>query len=237
MDLRIIHIHRKPDPMHMKPSSPLLIIGLSTIWIGLLILLSGCEFATTGAKIEARIQEMPEVFAEYPEDIQKTIRWGYVKKGYSKTMAYMALGKPNRVETSKNGARVTWIYYDETVVSQDVAMRSASAESGTAYHTAGVAKPGARPVIPGEVLTARQIAEDSGTRGPDGTGQTYYDERDHSARVLVVFEHGRVTTVQRIESTPRDRTFEDTLRSFNDEEKRLPEGDVRMGEATEVPRD
>ncbi len=220
----------------MRP--PNISLGLKIAVIGCsvccFVLLAGCETATTGAKIEARIQEMPEVFAQLPKAAQQAIRWGYVKKGFNPVMVYMALGQPAKTEVSKDKARVMWTYYDDTVVSQDVAMRTAAAENGTAYHTGGISVPGAGTTAVGAENTEQHVMERTGGRGAKGLGQSYYDMNEHTARVLVFYDHGKVTDVKRIESTPREKTFEDALRSFNNDTPVIPEGDVQMGEASEV---
>ncbi len=192
------------------PSRRFSIAGLCGC-VGLIAMLSGCDTVTTGAKIEARIQEMPELFAQLPKEAQKDIRWGYIKKGFNPAMVYMALGSPSKRESSEDKTKVTWTYYDDTVISQEVAMRSGAAENGTAYYTGGITKPGSTPFVLGQTPTSKQVA-DSGVRGPSGSGLDYFEVGDHAARVLVIFDQGRVMTVHRIEATPREETFEDKLR-------------------------
>jgi len=191
-----------------KVTSRWLKIVLLSGSIGLLAMFAGCKTAMTGAKIEARIQEMPEVFAQLPKAAQKDIRWGYIKKGFTPPMVYMALGNPEKTEVSEDKTRITWTYYDDTVVSQEVAMRSAAAEAGSAYSAANFRTRGdSPPAAPGEPKSSRQAFDERGMPGAES-----YTEDTHAAKVLVIFDQGKVMAVHRIESTPRDERFEDALR-------------------------
>ncbi len=179
--------------MHLK--RPYWSVAFWSGCIGLIALVSGCETATTGARIDARIQEMPEVFAALPKEAQKDIKWGYVKLGFTPAMVYMALGNPAKTVVSDDKTRITWTYYDDTVISNEVAMRSAAAEAGSAYSNANLSSPGtAAPAAAGDPKSSTQAFNESGMVGSEG-----YTEESHGDEVMIIFDNGAVMAVHRIE--------------------------------------
>ncbi len=216
--------------MRPKINYPLLNFVVLGGCIGLLPLLTGCDSVTSGSKIESRVKEMPELFAQLPVEAQETIRWGYVKKGYNPAMVYMAFGEPDKTEVSEDKTRITWIYDDDTILSQEVSMRTGAAENGSAYHSSS-----GQSGFGGEAITMAQIDQNNGSRGAAGSGLTNDGTGKITAKALVIFERGKVKTVRRVESPPREKTFENHLNFFEvDSIIYMPEGDVRLGEATEV---
>jgi len=71
-----------------------------------IIAVAGC------ATPESRIKEKPEVFNNFPPDVQSKVRTGQVDVGYTKDMVYIALGKPNReyTRTTAEGTFEVWSY-------------------------------------------------------------------------------------------------------------------------------
>ena len=61
---------------------------------------------------ESRIKEQPEVFNNFPPDVQSKVRTGQVDIGYTKDMVYIALGKPDReyTRTTAEGTFEVWSY-------------------------------------------------------------------------------------------------------------------------------
>lgn len=61
---------------------------------------------------ESRIKEKPEVFNNFPPDVQSKVRTGQVDIGFSKDMVYIALGKPDReyTRTTADGTFEVWSY-------------------------------------------------------------------------------------------------------------------------------
>jgi len=75
-------------------------------WSGLLLaaMLAGCN------SIDSRINENRGTFAKLSPEAQQTIRDGQISIGFTSTMVYMALGKPNEINTSADGTETTWTY-------------------------------------------------------------------------------------------------------------------------------
>jgi hypothetical protein len=88
-----------------------------------LVLLVGC--ATTGARIQARIDEKPDVFAKLTKQQKKDIKWGYVRQGYTPDMVYFAFGKPDQIITSADKGSYVWVFVDRTAVNEDIAAANA----------------------------------------------------------------------------------------------------------------
>ena len=65
---------------------------------------AGCDTTAT------RIQEKAAVFSELNPAVQAGIRRGDVGRDFSPELTYMALGKPNLIESSADGREVTWTY-------------------------------------------------------------------------------------------------------------------------------
>ena len=71
-----------------------------------ILAIAGC------ATPESRIKEKPEVFNNFPPDVQSKVRTGQVDIGYTKDMVYIALGKPDReyTRTTAEGTLVVWSF-------------------------------------------------------------------------------------------------------------------------------
>ena len=72
------------------------------------VLLAGC------VSPEYRIRKNPEVFARFPPDVQETVRKGSIKLGYTRDMAFIALGEPSRIfqRETEHGRVEIWSYTD-----------------------------------------------------------------------------------------------------------------------------
>lgn len=66
----------------------------------------GCD------SVESRIKENQAMFNTWPPEVQNDVRAGVVKLGHDKSMVQVALGKPQRVESSTTTAGVSesWFY-------------------------------------------------------------------------------------------------------------------------------
>ena len=82
---------------------------------GLFLIVAGC--VSTPA---SRIKKNPELFASFPVNVQAKVQRGEVEVGFSRVMARLALGLPQRVYTrvSDGGQVEIWIYAGYRYVSQ-----------------------------------------------------------------------------------------------------------------------
>jgi hypothetical protein len=106
----------------------LFLVGIPLVFIGAicaLLAIAGCA-ATNGGRIQARINEKPEVFAKLTKQQKKDIKWGYVRRGYTPEMVYFALGKPDQILTSADRDAYVWVFIDRSAINEDVALASAN---------------------------------------------------------------------------------------------------------------
>ena len=80
-----------------------------------LIVTSGC--VSTPAR---RIARNPQLFASFPPEVQVKVRKGDVELGFTRDMARMALGNPDRIRSRRTEAGQTeiWIYTRAEYVSR-----------------------------------------------------------------------------------------------------------------------
>lgn len=71
-------------------------------------LLAGCS--TAPAPQHLRIASQPAVFAQLTPVQQKEVTAGNIDRDYTFEMVYLALGAPDRVETSADGQETQWSY-------------------------------------------------------------------------------------------------------------------------------
>jgi len=108
-------------------------IVLSAILLGAF----SCGCGTTAA----RIKQNAKVFDSFPKDVQENVRKGKVQIGYTKEMAHIALGNPDRryIRTTADGDREVWAYISVQVTKQRQLIkgpfrrRTASGEYETVY--------------------------------------------------------------------------------------------------------
>ena len=74
--------------------------------LGSLLLVSACNVST----IASRTQEMPAVYANAAPAEQKMMSQGWIDRGFTPSMVYIALGKPDKIVTTKAGTDEFWIY-------------------------------------------------------------------------------------------------------------------------------
>ena len=67
-----------------------------------------CGCGTTAS----RIKKNSKAFDSFPEEVQEKVRKGKVEIGYTKDMAYIALGDPDNryIRTTSDGDREVWAY-------------------------------------------------------------------------------------------------------------------------------
>jgi hypothetical protein len=112
-----------------------LLAGLS------LVAFAGCA-ATNAARIKARINEKPAVFAKLTRQQQKDVKWGYIRKGFTPDMVYFALGKPDQIISSSDKNSFVWIYVDRKSINQDLAQANAMIAGSQA---SSISVPGTSP--------------------------------------------------------------------------------------------
>jgi|GEM_PF-1865310 len=110
-------------------------------------------------------------------------------------MVSMARGDPAETETSEDRSRVTWTYYDDPKISQEVAMRSGASEARTAYSAGNDSQRQAS--TPGSAQSSQQMHEQGGIKS---AGEKEYVAPEDDARVLVIFDDGKVMAGHRIEN-------------------------------------
>lgn len=78
----------------------------SSLAVLILLAVAGC------ATPESRIKEKPDIFNQFPPEIQSKVRAGQVDIGYTKDMVYIALGKPDReyTRTTADGTFEVWSF-------------------------------------------------------------------------------------------------------------------------------
>jgi len=75
----------------------------------LLCALAGCETAGNSVRQE-RIGGHPAVLATLPKAVQVRVAAGHIKDGDTFEAIFLALGTPDRVETTADGGETLWIY-------------------------------------------------------------------------------------------------------------------------------
>ena len=161
----------------------------------LALFVPGC--ATDGTT--ARIQEKSEVFATLNPWQQKTVRKGDVAVGFTGDMVYMAVGKPNSVQTkeTEKGPAELWTY-DRFFPPADASLlRTAEVSSEFASKfdnfnkTSAPAGPGAvgSPLLP-KNYNPRSTESSFTTGGPQGGTLEPADLQGY--KLYVVFLGGRV---------------------------------------------
>jgi hypothetical protein len=92
----------------------------------------------------ARIDEKSALFATLPVEIQSIIKDGLVDVGFTPDLVYMALGKPNRVQSGEavEGTMTTWTYKN-FVMSSTVAMKLGMNNPGARYQGGRLVSPNA----------------------------------------------------------------------------------------------
>ena len=63
---------------------------------------------------ESRIKDNPEIFNNFPPEVQSKVRTGQIGIGYTKDMVFIALGKPDReyTRTTAEGTSEVWSFTD-----------------------------------------------------------------------------------------------------------------------------
>lgn len=94
--------------------------SLFVLALSALVFLSGC--ASTP---DRRIAREPELFAQFPEEIQEQIRAGSVALGFTPDMVRLALGDPDRVVSRQtaDGRSEVWVYLGSYLVSDTYLVR------------------------------------------------------------------------------------------------------------------
>jgi len=154
-------------------------------------LLSGC--ATTGARIQARIDEKPEVFAALTKQQQKDIKWGYIRPGFTPDMVYLACGSPVKVIESDEPGAFIWIYVDRATINQEVAMAAAMQAGETAGSIPGFSSANANFPSHGFVPPSN-----SGMSTEQAYTESGATTETNEAAVWVVFREGKVVNTRRI---------------------------------------
>ena len=79
------------------------------LMVSLLALAGGC------ASPESRVKQNAAAFAAWPAEVQQRVRAGKVEVGYTKAMARVALGEPDRLvsRTTATGVSEVWVYFDK----------------------------------------------------------------------------------------------------------------------------
>lgn len=78
------------------------------VWcIGLAVLVAGCVSTP-----ESRIKRDPGLYASFPPDVQAKVKQGQVEVGFTKDMARIALGTPQRIHNrvTEAGQVEIWLY-------------------------------------------------------------------------------------------------------------------------------
>lgn len=57
-----------------------------------------------------RIEQNPELFAQLPPEVQSGVSRGSIALGYTPNMVFLALGRPDKVESSADGQSFIWTY-------------------------------------------------------------------------------------------------------------------------------
>jgi len=69
-----------------------------------------------------RIEQHPELFAQLPPEVQSEVSRGSIALGHTPNMVFLALGRPDKVESSADGQSFVWTYRNfypaATVVSE-----------------------------------------------------------------------------------------------------------------------
>jgi hypothetical protein len=103
------------------------------------LILAALALAAGCSTPESRIKKNPELFAQFPPDVQENVRQGKIDIGYDREMVEMALDKPNRKYFRKTTAGETevWAYSgyemhtERQHVQADVRVRDADGGSRT----------------------------------------------------------------------------------------------------------
>src|SRR5262245_10090470 len=109
--------------------------------------LTGC--ATSGALIQARIDETPAVFAALTKQQQQDSKWGTGRPGLSPDIVYFAFGNPERILTTPDSDTYVWVYLDRTAINQEAALISAMNSAGKAGNAAAMDRNANFPLPPG----------------------------------------------------------------------------------------
>lgn len=165
---------------------------------------SGC--ATTGARIQARINERPEAFAKLSKQQQKDIRWGYVRQGYTPDMVYFAFGKPDEIIASADKGTYVWVFVDRSSVNEEFAKASAlrSASQGDSISVRGGG--GRTTVWPGhDANFPTPVSKDKAFPVMEQTSADIYTTINATAAlptIWVAFRNDVVLTVRRTGDSP-----------------------------------
>lgn len=75
---------------------------------GLMVIagLTGCETTPQGT----RIAKYPELFERLPDNVREEVTKGNIAKGYAPEMVFLALGRPDGIETAADGRSFVWTY-------------------------------------------------------------------------------------------------------------------------------
>jgi hypothetical protein len=180
------------DRMKTTPLPRLSVAAILFVGLAALVSLGGTAgCASTGARIQARIDEKPDVFAKLTKQQQKDIKWGYVKRGYTPDMVYFAFGKPDQIIASSDKTSYVWVYLDRAAINQDAAMASAL-QQGTSADSMGK----------GAISGSNANFKGSITTGGLSSSQTYslVDASGNSdmPTIWVAFQNDTVVNVQHI---------------------------------------
>lgn len=78
-----------------------------------MLIFTGC--ATTGARIQAHIDEKPEVFAKPTRQQQKDSRWGYVRLGFNPIKDQTSADIYSNIDAAKDLPTI-WVAFKDNVV-------------------------------------------------------------------------------------------------------------------------
>ena len=149
--------------------------------LGSLLLVSACNVST----IASRTQELPAVYSGAAPSEQKMMSQGWIDRGFTPSMVYIALGKPDKIVTTKAGTDEFWIY-----MNFDSAPASASLGKGKVTTTQG----GSGTSASGTASSAMNISNRSNySVSPDmGAGMT----GEEIPRLYVYFKDGHAVNVE-----------------------------------------
>lgn len=77
---------------------------------GVALLLAGLAGCSTTSPQQGRIAELRGYYQKLPAPSQTAIKKGFVAVGDTYQMVYMAIGKPDTIESTVDGRRIQWIY-------------------------------------------------------------------------------------------------------------------------------
>ena len=149
--------------------------------LGSLLLVSACNVST----IASRTQEMPAVYANAAPAEQKMMSQGWIDRGFTPSMVYIALGKPDKIVTTKAGTDEFWIYmnFDSAPSSAAIGKGKVTAtQGGSGTSTSGTTS----SAMDGRNRTNYSVAPDM------GAGMT----GEEIPRLYVYFKDGHAVNVE-----------------------------------------